>query len=1821
MEGETVSGTVDRPEGTEESALPEGVAAGRLIRRLDLHGLEGKGANLARATLKGVDLSAADLTNACLVGCTLDHVDLSGAHLGGADLRGVSMVDVDLTGADLHGANVHGATLRNSKIIEADLEGASLVAVSFEGVELLDSNLDGARLDGSRFEDSDVRACSARSSAWSGTRWTRCKLTALRFEDSDLSGTRFDQSSWDDVRLRHCQGRGISFRKTQFDGVEIEDCDWTAGFLEKCGGSSSEVVKHCVDASSNATVYAGQTVGTEVLQGEDRPILCNATLGRKGLEAADLHDCLMCNARLSRTDLTGANLSGADLRGAKLTGVKLTGADLQGADLRGASLNEVDLSDANLTGADLRGSYMEASTLGNACLDDARLDGADLVESSFQSTRLEGCTAQGASLTLCDARETQWTDCDLGGGAIVDTNLDRATFERCQLGGTLFKYAQMRATSIEDSRCAGSMFVTCNGLKPATMDQLVAGGAIYRLPWSSRLQRSLRGNRRLQGVAASVALGGTLVIAVAAFTPQTWPSFVHYFRLTAMERNWSEEHCPAFVTSAEILARRNTNADRRVFDILSTAANCYTAMNRPQDAERLMGELIEASAPGSEAWQRTHLQLGDFLFLQRRFEEAEALTKALIEEPLTSPLGRLRALVLLETVYQETSRSDANLADWLDVQQQIHDTLLEVSLDRGEYHEIASRNTVELAEMEVYSVAHLERAVNDATMTKAVALLEDTLASFELNDSLALELAWLDALRESEAIASSDVRWVAEYRSFELLLGAEREAEASAIEAAVAASESPVAAVTSRMMAARVSLIAGELQAAASVLESIEKPPAALAIPLLELNMDSALSAGDEDRAIEHFRKFLDGVTDERAAAISLSKAVEMAPRMASSDRLLALVAECDNPVVQSLGSEQFLTETIIQERIRQGTFGPDDPYARAVLRRGDAREIRYVWRQVLESAEAAGTWEDAAAQVTTLARDGNKVVRAELSILLLQHAYSTGRMSESHAIIEEFELRKKAEGEDRAVILEIDAGEAAESGDFVRLREIVEEAQRDRDEIGHGAVARLEERQIEAMSNESNWTETLQLARAALDSGNESHDERLLLTYIGTCHLELGQPAEAEAAFEDLAKVSGRCYALLTEARRRDSLEIGAADAPAMLGACAQADTPLFDRLDAATFLLDTGMFEQSLALSDVYGDSSIRPEEAARFAVIQARSQANLGDAELGTQLLADLYQRAGNPVARETLAMGRLELSGMQEDADALIRIYVDFTDENPDRSTPSLWMYAAQYLLQIGAVDRLDELGGEPSWRQEMGGEIQIASIRWLLDEGDFESTWLALETYDLTTTTPSRTMELVWLGQDLQSRTGLTERFVALLKLWRTQLAPGGEAHLSVTLTLADRLVAIQNHEEAIALLEGIDPSALEPNLRSVYLQNLGLCTGATGSVAEVQLALKQLETRGLDRNSILEVTLSAVGALLQRGQPADARIILKPLEGQRFDQALFHAHYSTLVRAWTDDALYSEVESLPDRYPPGEGVDICEVDNLLQRALPPDSEQGFTIRRRLLSDCAPDRLPAEANIALARSLVWGGQAEEAVTLLKACEKRSEDSSADEQMQFKITRAQALLTLEKSDEALRVLREVIRVSEESWIIAEAFQCIVNEIYSKRGVSSKQVLAEAEAVLQRIGPESDAGRTVVFSLADYLAAEGRLAEAMEWHGRAMATLPSGEERAYALIRMARLEITAQGPSSKSGHARLEEARGMIPPRHWAEMEIHQLLAATEIATERPNPTQLRDLLEEHMKELSKEEHDVLISETGRELRSMGLDTLADEVERFEVEPASP
>jgi uncharacterized protein YjbI with pentapeptide repeats len=180
------------------SGLLEGVklagAEGWVPANKDLAKAKLKGADMSDSDLSGIDLSNSDLQSANLSQANLQNANLTDAQLQGARLPAWSsglMEGVKLAGArgwvpankDLSNAKLKGADLSNAKLQGAALKGADLSKCDLSGADLSKAKLQGAVLKGA-----DLSKCDLSGADLTGADLREAKLEGTNLRVTKLCG-------------------------------------------------------------------------------------------------------------------------------------------------------------------------------------------------------------------------------------------------------------------------------------------------------------------------------------------------------------------------------------------------------------------------------------------------------------------------------------------------------------------------------------------------------------------------------------------------------------------------------------------------------------------------------------------------------------------------------------------------------------------------------------------------------------------------------------------------------------------------------------------------------------------------------------------------------------------------------------------------------------------------------------------------------------------------------------------------------------------------------------------------------------------------------------------------------------------------------------------------------------------------------------------------------------------------------------------------------------------------------------------------------------------------------------------------------------------------------------------------------------------------------------------------------------------------------------------------------------------------------------------------------------------------------------------------
>lgn len=126
------------------------------FHNLDLRQANLQNARLARSSLTGVILHAADLRSAYFGAAKMTGADLRECRLSGANLCDAALDGAQLGGADLRETHMAAVHLRGADLQQADLQAANLWRADLCGANLRDARLRDANLAHARFDGDTI---------------------------------------------------------------------------------------------------------------------------------------------------------------------------------------------------------------------------------------------------------------------------------------------------------------------------------------------------------------------------------------------------------------------------------------------------------------------------------------------------------------------------------------------------------------------------------------------------------------------------------------------------------------------------------------------------------------------------------------------------------------------------------------------------------------------------------------------------------------------------------------------------------------------------------------------------------------------------------------------------------------------------------------------------------------------------------------------------------------------------------------------------------------------------------------------------------------------------------------------------------------------------------------------------------------------------------------------------------------------------------------------------------------------------------------------------------------------------------------------------------------------------------------------------------------------------------------------------------------------------------------------------------------------------------------------------------------------------------
>ncbi len=545
------------------------------VRGATLRGADLSGRDLRGIRLPGADLRGANLAGAQLDGAVLSDVDLDGACLAGASFVGVDFArsrapDVDASGAQFGGADFTGAEWRRARLVGADLtgthgtgwrlDGATLTDASCRGVEWTGAVLDDAVLDGVDFTDARLIGVALGGAAgearWDGVDLTRADLRGLRMEgllggrvqlararvspgqallhDRALRRSGWAPGRFDRVALRLSRpDRGIGEagavgeRSPRSDVEEGARVELRALARRRAAWSRLAGTKGWPRVLAGISLVAGEArAWREAVMGGEGPadtapaevevdFAAEAVRRRAAELAADLGRDARMRVR-ARAPRRGVSVPASAPRARPKAGPRRDHpAELQ-AEAARAFLDEVADREQELAAVRLaretsarrsvraaREAAMRAATRGPAAagpmpsrvltgvrrfreglarpepvtvgpgadlrrrqLDDQNLSGANLSGALLEGAGLVGADLRGADLRGADLRGADLTAARLDGARLDGALLDRCEFDQAELGGVSFV----------DATVTGARFASARGLSAEQRADLARRG-------------------------------------------------------------------------------------------------------------------------------------------------------------------------------------------------------------------------------------------------------------------------------------------------------------------------------------------------------------------------------------------------------------------------------------------------------------------------------------------------------------------------------------------------------------------------------------------------------------------------------------------------------------------------------------------------------------------------------------------------------------------------------------------------------------------------------------------------------------------------------------------------------------------------------------------------------------------------------------------------------------------------------------------------------------------------------------------------------------------------------------------------------------------------------------------------------------------------------------------------------------------------------------------------------------------------------------------------------------------------------------------------
>jgi uncharacterized protein YjbI with pentapeptide repeats len=155
---------------------------------------------LVDGTLKGIDLSKANLSGLDFTGADLEKIDFSKASLNGTILKDTNLNGAIFYDAELRGANLENSTLFNTQLKKCNLYGAILNKAQFVNADLMNSNLEICELIDVVITDSKLEDAVLRLSNLTRIKIINCNLLRTDIKSINAKNAKFERCDLMDLQ-------------------------------------------------------------------------------------------------------------------------------------------------------------------------------------------------------------------------------------------------------------------------------------------------------------------------------------------------------------------------------------------------------------------------------------------------------------------------------------------------------------------------------------------------------------------------------------------------------------------------------------------------------------------------------------------------------------------------------------------------------------------------------------------------------------------------------------------------------------------------------------------------------------------------------------------------------------------------------------------------------------------------------------------------------------------------------------------------------------------------------------------------------------------------------------------------------------------------------------------------------------------------------------------------------------------------------------------------------------------------------------------------------------------------------------------------------------------------------------------------------------------------------------------------------------------------------------------------------------------------------------------------------------------------------------